>query len=202
MTKGAIGNLINRYRSVLNKCRLNNMLAKMFVAGTVMLAGPLMAESLAPVSGDSFFVKTARADVTYGPNTTQNGNIEKVKDCGPLTVKGPNTTVNGNIFWDGSSVTVTGPNSAINGTIFGLYDWKISADTTFSGTNVTVETGKKEGTRTTVNGNIVGLYIWSSSEEGGSVTADNISVKVIDSDITSKNFWNVYGIYGAYISRR
>jgi len=61
MTKGAIGNLINRYRSVLNKCRLNNMLAKMFVAGTVMLAGPLMEESLAPVYGDSFFIKTAQA---------------------------------------------------------------------------------------------------------------------------------------------
>jgi len=37
------------------------MLAKMFVAGTVMLAGPLMEESLAPVYGDSFFIKTAQA---------------------------------------------------------------------------------------------------------------------------------------------
>ena len=43
MTRGALGSLCSRYRPVLRKCRVKNALAKMFVAGTVMLAAPLMS---------------------------------------------------------------------------------------------------------------------------------------------------------------
>ena len=114
MTKGAIGNLINRYRSVLNKCRLNNMLAKMFVAGTVMLAAPLMVESLTSVSGDSFFVKTAQAASEHeiGPGVTTGDNVWWWN--GPLTVTGPDTTVNGNIgWWPDRPDTVTDPEPAL-----------------------------------------------------------------------------------------
>ena len=247
MTKGAIGNLINRYRSVLNKCRLNNMLAKMFVAGTVMLAAPLMVESLTSVSGDTFFLKTASAASEHeigpgetvgvqwwwngsltvtGPDTTVNGNINwweaswSVKDPEPtLTVQGPNTTINGDIYWNngssitvtgenttihgsihggkGSSITVTGPGTAVTGDISGSFGSE-SADTTVSRNSVTVATGQTDGTRTSVNGTIDGVYTFSY-KDGVNLTAEKISVSLTDSDVTAKNFYNAYGIYGAYI---
>ena len=45
MTKGAIVNLCNRYRAVLKKCHVNNMLAKLFITGTIVLAVPPLAEA-------------------------------------------------------------------------------------------------------------------------------------------------------------
>ena len=50
MTQGAMGNLINRYRAVLRKCRVKNAVSRMVLAGT-LLAVPLFAEGLSSVTG-------------------------------------------------------------------------------------------------------------------------------------------------------
>ena len=50
MTKGAMGNLINRYRAVLRKCRVKNAMNRIVLAGA-LLAAPLFAEGLSSVTG-------------------------------------------------------------------------------------------------------------------------------------------------------
>ena len=45
-----MGNLINRYRAVLRKCRVKNAVSRMVLAGA-LLAAPLFAEGLSPVTG-------------------------------------------------------------------------------------------------------------------------------------------------------
>ena len=50
MTQGAMGNLINRYRAVLRKCRVKNAVSRMVLAGA-LLAAPLFAEGLSSVTG-------------------------------------------------------------------------------------------------------------------------------------------------------
>ena len=43
LTKGAIGNLINRYRAVLKKCNLMNVFGSLAVAGMLVMGGAGMA---------------------------------------------------------------------------------------------------------------------------------------------------------------
>lgn len=47
LTKGAIGNLINRYKAVLKKCHLMNTFGSLAVAGMLIMGGAGMA-----VAGD------------------------------------------------------------------------------------------------------------------------------------------------------
>jgi len=50
MTQGAMGNLINRYRAVLRKCRVKNAMNRIVLAGA-LLAAPLFAEGLPSIVG-------------------------------------------------------------------------------------------------------------------------------------------------------
>ena len=50
MTQGAMGNLINRYRAVLRKCRVKNAMNRIVLAGA-LLAAPLFAEGLSSITG-------------------------------------------------------------------------------------------------------------------------------------------------------
>ena len=43
LTKGAIGNLINRYKAVLKKCHLLNVFGSLAVAGMLVMGGAGMA---------------------------------------------------------------------------------------------------------------------------------------------------------------
>ena len=43
LTKGAIGNLINRYRAVLKKCHLLNVFGSLAVAGMLVMGGAAAA---------------------------------------------------------------------------------------------------------------------------------------------------------------
>ena len=45
MTRGAITNLVNRYKAVLNKCRLVNLFGSLAVAGMLVMGGAGMAEA-------------------------------------------------------------------------------------------------------------------------------------------------------------
>ena len=55
LTKGAIGNLINRYKAVLKKCHLMNTFGSLAVAGMLVMGGAGVAAG-APTAG--IFVDT------------------------------------------------------------------------------------------------------------------------------------------------
>ena len=61
LTKGAIGNLINRYRAVLKKCNLINTFGSLAVASMLVLGGAGVAEA-ATLSLDTS--KSLNADIT------------------------------------------------------------------------------------------------------------------------------------------
>lgn len=47
LTKGAIGNLINRYKAVLKKCHLLNVFGSLAVAGMLVMGGAAAAGAVA-----------------------------------------------------------------------------------------------------------------------------------------------------------
>ena len=104
LTRGAIGNLINRYRAVLKKCRLMNTFGSLAVA--VMLTGGAASASPAADMGS-----VVNADVTISQDTTitadkttEAGNRYAgiIADSGDMTV-----TVE-----DGATLTVNAPDNA------------------------------------------------------------------------------------------
>lgn len=50
LTKGAIGNLINRYKAVLKKCHLLNVFGSLAVAGMLVMGGATAAGAVAVAS--------------------------------------------------------------------------------------------------------------------------------------------------------
>ena len=50
LTKGAIGNLINRYRAVLKKCNLINTFGSLAVASMLVIGGSAVAEGIDEVA--------------------------------------------------------------------------------------------------------------------------------------------------------
>ena len=76
LTRGAIGNLINRYRAVLKKCSLMNTfgslaVAAMLVAGTASGASAVDQEYLDAVKGITTWADGAAVDVTGGKDVHQ-----------------------------------------------------------------------------------------------------------------------------------
>lgn len=56
LTKGAIGNLINRYKAVLKKCHLLNVFGSLAVAGMLVMGGAAAAGAadVASVGGRNY----------------------------------------------------------------------------------------------------------------------------------------------------
>ena len=94
-TKGAIGNLLNRYRAVLKKCHLLNIFGSLAVAGMLVLSGTsiVSAETLSFTDGqthtftgenlsynatgrDAIFAQNNPTTLNIGDNSTKNVNIE------------------------------------------------------------------------------------------------------------------------------
>ena len=75
LTKGAIGNLINRYRAVLEKCRLMNVFGSLAVASMLVMGGAGVAEAEPITTGEGF--KTAVTDAEAGETITLGQNIEQ-----------------------------------------------------------------------------------------------------------------------------
>ena len=79
LTKGAIGNLINRYKAVLKKCHLMNTFGSLAVASMLVLGGAGMAkatEYTTPITGSS-------SDTAY----ISNGILSVVGDTAVYTFK-------------------------------------------------------------------------------------------------------------------
>lgn len=75
LTKGAIGNLINRYKAVLKKCHLLNVFGSLAVAGMLVMGGAAAAGAVTVTTGQDF--KDAVTDAEAGTTITLGQDIEK-----------------------------------------------------------------------------------------------------------------------------
>ncbi len=75
LTKGAIGNLVNRYRAVLTKCNLINTFGSLAVASMLVLGGAGVAMAAEITDGG----KTRYAEIIESSATGINVNIETSK---------------------------------------------------------------------------------------------------------------------------
>lgn len=161
LTKGAIGNLINRYKAVLKKCHLMNTFGSLAVAGMLVMGGAGMATAAGDMplgggsqewSGDADHLMGGnlyKGNVTVPGETTpgdislsiKGGTIEEI--IGGSYVSGNNDQV-GNVALGNISTTIQGSSS----TEFVVGGSKISNDV-----NATLATGK---TSLTINGGTFG----------------------------------------------
>lgn len=75
LTKGAIGNLINRYKAVLKKCHLMNTFGSLAVAGMLVMGGAAAAGAEPVTTGPEF--KSAITNAAAGTTITLGQDIEK-----------------------------------------------------------------------------------------------------------------------------
>lgn len=75
LTKGAIGNLINRYRAVLKKCHLLNVFGSLAVAGMLVMGGAAAAGAVTVTTGQEF--KDTVTDAEAGATITLGQDIEQ-----------------------------------------------------------------------------------------------------------------------------
>ena len=161
LTKGAIGNLINRYKAVLKKCHLLNVFGSLAVAGMLVMGGAGMATAAGDMalgggslewSGDADHLMGGnlyKGNVTVPEVTTpgdislsiKGGTIEEI--IGGSYVSGNNDQV-GNVTLGNISTTIQDGSS----TEFVVGGSKISNDV-----NATLATGK---TSLTINGGTFG----------------------------------------------
>ena len=89
MTKGAMGNLINRYRAVLWKCRVKNAMGRMVLTGALLTA-PLFAEGLSSITGGTgtawadTFSLDGRTQDFVGTGSTQKNDAKSSKLTGTV----------------------------------------------------------------------------------------------------------------------
>ena len=84
MSKGAIGNLVNRYRAVLKKCYLLNTLSALAITGMCMMPVPSIAAEEEPF--DKYNMTLLSEDRTYSQSVTINNPLYTEKDKGPTGV--------------------------------------------------------------------------------------------------------------------
>lgn len=78
LTKGAIGNLVNRYRAVLKKCRIMNVFGSLAAVGMLVMGGAGMADArtvLAP--GEE---KTITGERIAGESSSEWGTVYAVEN--------------------------------------------------------------------------------------------------------------------------
>ena len=112
-TKGAIGNLLNRYRAVLKKCHLLNTFGSLAVAGMLVMGGASYANAL-DIDGD-YIVDSTLSTATTDPQGYEDlnvtGNISAFDgdayydiDAGNITaggtIKGGDIVIQGNLTAD------------------------------------------------------------------------------------------------------
>lgn len=74
LTKGAIGNLINRYKAVLKKCHLLNVFGSLAVAGMLVMGGAAAAGAVTVTTGPEF--ESAITNAAAGTTITLGQDIE------------------------------------------------------------------------------------------------------------------------------
>ena len=188
LTKGAIGNLINRYKAVLKKCHLMNTFGSLAVAGMLVMGGAGMAgaaENTQPVVTISSFNAYNGTDATLsdgsnGKHIFVGGTINNIESLDPHTHFGT--------FTDPTSITVTE----------GTYNWDIYAG------SLAVADGSTEGfeetsatsgsTKLVING---GTFEGAELAGGGSASTTGTGVASVtvqgDTSVTINSYTHTGG---------
>ena len=178
LTKGAIGNLINRYKAVLKKCHLMNTFGSLAVAGMLVMggAGVAVAADDLPLEGEHTY------DSEKNPNVNHLMGGWLVKDAATAgDAKGDITlTVNGGTISEiiggsyaknvnGNNVTVThGDITTTIGDKTTSAEFVVGGSKVAGGAGANLETGKT--TLTITGGDYSGGLNVVKSEEGSKLT--------------------------------
>lgn len=124
LTKGAIGNLINRYKAVLKKCHLMNTFGSLAVAGMLIMGGAGMAAAGAAASPDwGTADKPSTTGYTWtGEETvTHTGDVYiKTGDARAFQAYQTNNTKKGAISLGSGSSTIVINSSVENRSSYGV----------------------------------------------------------------------------------
>lgn len=146
LTKGAIGNLINRYRAVLKKCHLMNVFGSLAVAGMLVMGGA-GAAGAAEVSPNALLSYTGSEFIK---------NTDAVADDGTFDYTTEDKTI---------SITATGQKSSGRGVLTNLYNEGTSEKVSTSGLTITNSTFTQNSQSVTgAGGGAVSL--WGDGNEG------------------------------------
>ena len=199
LTKGAIGNLINRYKAVLKKCHLMNTFGSLAVAGMLVMGGAGVAAGAANVALGAGGPYTATGEV----NHLMGGGLYKDNKLTADTAVASDITLS----VEGGSISeiiggsyISGTNADYKNATHGTITTIISGETTSAefvvggsklanNDGATLETGT---TAVTINGDIFGTegktnayelvmggnYIKTGTGASGTATTDGSSVTV------------------------
>lgn len=201
LTKGAIGNLINRYKAVLKKCHLMNTFGSLAVAGMLVMGGAGMAvaaDDVALGAGGSYD-KTNEVNHLMGGGLYKDNKLTANKPVATditLTVEGGSISeIIGGSYISGTN---TGYQNATHGTITTTISGKTtSAEFVVGGSKLANNDGAALETGTTavtINGGTFGTagetkayelvmggnYIKTGTGASGTATTDGSSVTVND----------------------
>lgn len=180
LTKGAIGNLINRYRAVLKKCHLMN------VFGSIALIGMLVGGMVSPVCGTSLSGNEWSGSVTISGADTFSGSATAVADT--LTIKNGGTlTISGgsnHAYVKGAITLQSGGTLTLSG------DYGLIGTDGSSGESAV----EFSGSAFDMNGGT--LDISGSQIQTGAVTISDGIIN-ISGRIGSGNNWNDGAMFGA-----
>lgn len=145
LTKGAIGNLINRYRAVLKKCHLLNVFGSLAVAGMLVMGGADAAEAKYALDGAAYDVTViSDTELSFAPSGVAAGETRGSDDIigGNWQKEGTDSTI------ASTSITLKGNGEhSYNGELIGgsLIQGAGSTATVTGDTHISIEAGAKIG---------------------------------------------------------
>ena len=147
LTKGAIGNLINRYKAVLKKCNLINTFGSLAVASMLVMGGAGAAGATDRYM-EAYEGKASVQTQVVAPNSWDESGAAGgwVNEVSPADVTSVSTS-----FKDVSGDLIVGGNFAKND--------KVSADYKFLSTDNTIEGGTVEEIRNKLSAFATNKYI-------------------------------------------
>lgn len=126
LTKGAIGNLINRYKAVLKKCHLLNVFGSLAVAGMLVMGGAATAGAADPsVASKSLlsYTGTELLENTAAVSTEEGAEFDYQLADGTITITATKQTSGGrsvltNLYNDGTVERISTSGLSITGSSF------------------------------------------------------------------------------------
>ena len=199
-TKGAIGNLLNRYKAVLKKCHLLNTFGSLAVAGMLVMGGAGVAQANDLQNPDNMTVENSSTNLEDGTVLVTEGSplggaVIWINGTDPVSSK--DVPGKGLISVDGNGATLyggmnLGENAQARVDFVGVSgkDTTISG-AAISGTNITKDDGSASWA------NKVSSGITASLGEGQSLTVSGS--QFTDNTVTLKGIDNGGGLEGALL---